>query len=82
MSTSWRPPSTRTTASSAPTRPSAALSTNFVQGGFVPNYFGTSTVYVTLTSAAGNLGNGTTTNLLTGEGFLVIEADVLPRWVK
>lgn len=66
---------------SNPAELGASLSTNFAQGGFVPNYFANSTVYVTLTSSVGNLGNGTTTNLLSGQAFLLIEADVLPRWV-
>ena len=56
------------------------MTTDYELGGYIPDYTGPSTIYVTLTSSAGNLGNGSSTLLTVGTGFIIIEADVLPRW--
>jgi hypothetical protein len=52
----------------------------YQQGGYVESFTATSSVYVTLTSSAGNLGTGSATSLTAGVGFIIIEAEMLPRW--
>lgn len=52
-------------------------STN-AQGGVVIDWTNESAIYATLTSASGNLGNGTVTNLTTGSIDLILEMDRIP----
>jgi hypothetical protein len=60
----------------------AALTTGYAQGGYVQDYFNATPVYLTLTSSAGNLGTGAATRLTAGTLFLIMEVDVLPRWLS
>lgn len=55
--------------------------TTYSQGGYVGDYFATTTLYLTMTSGSGNLGNGSVTNLTAGKGFIILEVVTLPRWL-
>lgn len=57
------------------------LTTNYVQGGYVPDYFATTDIYVRLAATGGNLGDGTNTLLTTGYFFLILDLDVIQRFV-
>jgi hypothetical protein len=59
-----------------------ALAAAPVQGGVMPDYMNTSHVYLTLTSAAGNLGTGAATRITGGQLFLVIDIEVVARWLR
>lgn len=66
-----------------PTTLGTNLTTDYFPGfGFVPDYFGASTIYVTMTSSAGNLGTGAVTNLTGGPLMLVLVAGIAPRWLQ
>ena len=60
----------------------ANLTTGFRPGGYIPDFFNPTTLYITATSSSGNLGTGSATRMTAGQLFLLLEADISTRWLR